>query len=113
MKILVVMEQAENRSLILQTVEQEVSRAEVLEAATAFDAIKLMKRHEPDFLFLDVHLSDRSGLEVAELVKQLDLAVQIILIGDDAQYAIDAFRMRAFYYLLKPFQADQLSYVAS
>lgn len=113
MKILIVTEQAESRNLILQAVEREVNKKEILEAATAFEAIKLMKRHDPEFLFLDVQLSDGSGFEVAELIKQLDLTAQVILMGEDVQYAVDAFRMRAFYYLLKPFQNDELAYLAS
>ncbi|WP_028401319.1 LytR/AlgR family response regulator transcription factor [Ectobacillus panaciterrae] len=111
MKILIVSEEAEHRNEIQHAFRQGEVKAEFLEAQLGLEAIKMAKRHEPDFLFVDVHLSGESGLEIAELLYQLDLRTELILMGKEAAYAVEAFRLRAFYYLLQPFQQDDLEYL--
>jgi DNA-binding LytR/AlgR family response regulator len=111
MKVLIVSEEKAQRNEIQNAFGQGEEKIEFLEAQLGIEAIKLAKRHEPDFLFLDVHLSGESGLELAELLYQLDIKTKLILMGKESSYAIEAFRLRAFYYLLQPFQTDDLEYL--
>ncbi|MFX3625062.1 MAG: LytR/AlgR family response regulator transcription factor [Ectobacillus sp.] len=111
MKILIVSEDAESRNRVTVAFKQETEKIEFIEVQSSLQAVKLAKRHEPDFLFLDMDLSDGTGLETAELLWQLKIETKLILMGKEARYAIDAFRLRAFYYLLKPFAQDDLAFL--
>jgi two-component system LytT family response regulator len=56
----------------------------------------------PDVVFLDIQMPKRSGLEIAREVIQE--GIHVIFITAYRQYAIDAIRLSAFDYLLKPLQ---------
>src|SRR5690242_20380580 len=82
----------------------EINGIELLgEAATGMEAVKKAKELKPDLLFLDIGLPDLSGLQVAELLKEFDFSIQIVFLTAYDQFAIEAFKLRAFHYLLKPY----------
>ncbi len=56
----------------------------------------------PDVAFLDIQMPKRSGLEIAREV--IPAGVHVVFITAYRQYAIDAIRLSAFDYLLKPLQ---------
>ncbi len=57
---------------------------------------------EPDILFLDIEIGNVSGIDIAEKVKLKYPHLIIIFITGHEKYAIQAFQLRAFHYLLKP-----------
>ncbi|MEH6790105.1 LytR/AlgR family response regulator transcription factor [Parasphingorhabdus sp.] len=56
----------------------------------------------PDILLLDVDMPDLSGLKVAEICQELKPPPQIIFTTAHSTYAVQAFRLEATDYLLKP-----------
>ncbi|WCK54474.1 LytTR family DNA-binding domain-containing protein [Aneurinibacillus sp. Ricciae_BoGa-3] len=80
-------------------------------AATGMDAIKKTKELKPEFVFLDIQLPDLTGLQAAELIRELGLDVKIVFITAYDQYAVEAFKLRAFHYLLKPYDREDLERV--
>jgi two-component system nitrogen regulation response regulator GlnG len=83
---------------------------EVLTAQTGREGIELVERRRPDAVILDVRLSDMSGLEVFDQVRQIDPRLPIIIITAFAttETAIEAMKRGAFEYLLKPIDFHQL-----
>jgi two-component system nitrogen regulation response regulator GlnG len=73
-------------------------------ARTAAEGIKLFTDQRPDVLILDIRLPDLSGLEACRRFRDLDARVPIILITGygTAETAIEAMRLGAFEYVLKP-----------
>lgn len=64
------------------------------------------KNHdEPDIIFLDIHLEDGLSLELFQLI---EINAPIIFTTAYDQYAIDAFKVSAIDYLLKPIKSDEL-----
>jgi DNA-binding LytR/AlgR family response regulator len=59
----------------------------------------------PDLLFLDIHLSDISGIDLLHLLSHQPL---VIFTTAYDKYAIEAFELRAVDYLLKPFSEERL-----
>ena len=53
-------------------------------------------------LFQDVYLENESGIEVAKSVKELSPDTQVIFVTSSLDHAIDAFRVQATDYLVKP-----------
>lgn len=73
------------------------------------DALKGIKKIQPDVIFLDIEMGEINGLELAELfMKELD-AVEIVFITAYSEYAVDAFEINAIDYLLKPIQEKRLN----
>lgn len=63
---------------------------------------------EIDCLFLDIELSDKNGIEQAkELLQREDKPLIVFATAYD-DYAIDAFNMNAFDYILKPFEQQRI-----
>ena len=60
---------------------------------------------KPDLIFLDIHLSDLSGIDLFRLISYKPL---VIFTTAYNQYAIKAFELQAIDYLLKPFSFDRL-----
>jgi two-component system, LytTR family, response regulator LytT len=80
-------------------------------AATGMEAIKKTKELKPEFVFLDIQLPDLTGLQAAELIRELDFDVKIVFITAYDQFAVEAFKLRAFHYLLKPYDTEDLEQV--
>lgn len=57
-------------------------------ATTAAEAILLSDRVRPEVLLLDIHLPDRSGIDVAHVLSERDEPPQMILISSDADAAL-------------------------
>jgi two-component system nitrogen regulation response regulator GlnG len=76
---------------------------EVLTAQTGREGIELVEQRRPDAVILDVRLSDMSGLEVFDRIRQIDPRLPVIIITAYAatETAIEAMKRGAFEYLLK------------
>ncbi|GGC88626.1 DNA-binding response regulator [Flavobacterium lutivivi] len=72
----------------------------------------LMKKTQPQVVFLDIHLGDGSGFDILEEVsKSVKINSQIVFITAHEQYAIKAFRFSALDFLLKPVDPEELEKV--
>jgi two-component system response regulator LytT len=74
------------------------------------DAVRLIEKLEPDLAFLDVQMPGLDGLGVIRKVKESGLpAPHFILATAYDQYAIEAFRLNALDYVLKPVDKERLA----
>ncbi|HSM78934.1 MAG TPA: LytTR family DNA-binding domain-containing protein [Bryobacteraceae bacterium] len=74
------------------------------------EAVKLIRDLEPDLVFLDVQMPGLDGLGVIQKIRQEELPLpHFILATAYDQYAIEAFRLEAMDYLLKPVEKDRLA----
>src|SRR5512132_525850 len=72
------------------------------EAATPGEALALAGSVRYDVVFLDVELPGMTGLEVARLVLDRDERPAVVFVTAHDRYAVDAFAVEAFDYLVKP-----------
>ncbi|WP_276355739.1 response regulator [Cohnella caldifontis] len=72
------------------------------------EALGMAKALQPDVLFLDIEMPELSGLEIAERVYADKLDMEVVFITAYNQYALDAFRVNALDYLLKPVMEEDL-----
>lgn len=90
----------------------EIAGVEVIgEAASGMEAVKKAKDQKPDLLFLDIQLPDLTGLQVAEILNEFDFPIQVVFLTAYDHFAIEAFKLRAFHYLLKPYDSEDLQEV--
>lgn len=76
------------------------------EAADADDAEKQIIQHQPDLLFLDIQMPERSGLE---LLESLEHVPEVIFTTAYDQYAVKAFELNALDYLVKPIRRERFA----
>jgi two-component system, LytTR family, response regulator len=81
------------------------------EAATAAEALELARSTPPDLIFCDVEMPGLSGLEAAPLVRERRDPPAVVFVTAHERYAVDAFAVEAFDYLLKPVDPERLARV--
>jgi two-component system LytT family response regulator/two-component system response regulator LytT len=88
---------------------------EVLQSATnGLEAVKLIGRLEPDLVFLDVQMPGLDGLGVITKVRESGANLpHFVLTTAFDQYAVEAFRLEALDYLLKPVEKERLAETVS
>jgi two-component system LytT family response regulator len=74
------------------------------EAADADEAERMIATTNPDLIFLDIHMPERSGLD---LLESLDEAPEVIFTTAYDQYAVKAFELNALDYLVKPIRKER------
>jgi two-component system response regulator LytT len=81
------------------------------EAASAVEALALAREASYDVVFLDVEMPGLTGLEAAPLVRERRDPPAVVFVTAHERYALDAFAVEAFDYLLKPVDPDRLARV--
>jgi len=106
-RILVVDDNAEFLSLLSEDILPQFGY-ETLPAATGNDALSLLVDEELDLVLLDVQLPDISGLEVLQELqrRQLEIPVVVMTAYGSESIAVEAFRLGAKDYLIKPFDTN-------
>jgi DNA-binding NtrC family response regulator len=91
------------------------SDVEVLTAASATEGLAMVTQHHPDVVILDISLPDLSGLDVLRRIQQQDARMPVIFITGHGttETAIEAMKLGAFDYLLKPLELTPLRELVS
>jgi two-component system LytT family response regulator len=110
LQVLVVDDEAPARRKILRLLRQEPDVQVVAEADGAEAAIAAIEEHSPDLVFLDVQMPGRDGFGVVRSVAPQKMP-RIVFVTAHDQYALRAFEVHAFDYLLKPFSEDRFQTV--
>jgi two-component system LytT family response regulator len=76
------------------------------EAVNAKDGLEKIETLNPDLLFLDIQMPDKTGFE---LLGELEKAPRVIFTTAYDEYAIKAFEFNALDYLLKPIEPQRLT----
>jgi two-component system LytT family response regulator len=75
------------------------------EFKNTIEAEKGIKELQPDLMFIDIQMPGETGLE---FLKRIDFAPRTIFVTAYDEYAIKAFELNAFDYLLKPLDPERL-----
>jgi two-component system nitrogen regulation response regulator GlnG len=83
---------------------------EVIAAADVESALQLINEKQPDVVLLDIELPEISGFEAFDKIKALDSKLPVIYItgSGTSNTAIEAMKLGAFDYLLKPLDVSQV-----
>ena len=92
---------------------QRIFNSQELELTTASsgeEALKIIPRLKPDLVLMDVRMGGISGLETLRRIREMDSRLLVILMTayGTTQTAIEAMKLGAYDYLLKPFDVPRL-----
>ena len=102
LRVLVVDDEPLARRNLTALLKPDTAIASVTECGSGLDAITIIRKSQPDLVFLDVQMPECDGFDVLEQLGG-DLLSTIIFVTAHNEYALRAFEAGALDYLLKPF----------
>lgn len=108
MNILIVDDESLARYRIQRIIEENTDHQIIGEASNGEEALKAVDRLHPDVVFLDIRMPGMDGLEVARHLADLDEPPCVIFTTAYDEYALEAFKVNAADYLLKPVRSEKL-----
>ena len=108
MNILIVEDEKPAATRLMNMLKKVEPGAEIVGITDGVEStLNFLDQHPPpDLVFMDIHLADGSGLEIFR--HHSFQGTGIIFSTAYDQYAIEAFKLHALYYLLKPVKQDEL-----
>ena len=94
----------ENLELLLQSFVENVEIVGMADGVTT--GTNAIDEHNPDLIFLDIHLANGDGFEVLDSLKNQNQ--NVIFVTGHEEHAVKAFRSDAVDYLLKPVCIEHL-----
>jgi two-component system chemotaxis response regulator CheY len=99
------------RSLIVSTLES-LGDYEIVEAASGFDALKILPGHRFDLIITDINMPDINGLELVNFVRShpryKETPLMIVSTEKSAEDREKGMALGANTYITKPFAAEAL-----
>src|SRR5215203_4053981 len=83
---------------------------ELTTASSGEEALRIIPKLKPDLVLMDVRMGGMTGLETLRRIRQMDSKLLVILMTayGTTQTAIEAMKLGAYDYLLKPFDVPKL-----
>ncbi len=107
LKSIIIDDEGKSRRALRRLIESYCPGLEVLgEAHDAYSGIELIKKEDPDLVFLDIEMPLLNGFKLLEILG--DFSFDVIFTTAYEQYALKAFKVSAVDYLLKPIDIDEL-----
>jgi two-component system LytT family response regulator len=107
LKAIIIDDETSSRNVLRDYISKYCSDVQVLaEANSVQTAIPIVRKHNPDILFLDVEMPMGNGFDLLEELS--DLSFETVFVTAFDSYAIQALNYSAAYYLLKPVSIDEL-----
>lgn len=72
------------------------------------EAVKSIRKHQPDLVFLDISMPGYSGLELFKFFDDEELNFKVVFVTAYQEYALNAFELSAVDYILKPVRMEAL-----
>lgn len=111
-KILIVDDDAPSRRLLRDGLRKYDWVSVCGEASDSRQAVEMMRELTPHLVFLDIELNDVSALDILDELKELGGAdTRFVLYTTYSKYLMQALRMEAFDFLLKPYDPDELNLI--
>lgn len=106
-KALIVDDEALARVNIRQALDSYENWQVVGELHNGKELSTMIKQTEPTVVFLDIQMPSTSGIELAAQLMNEENCPQIVFVTAYDEYAVNAFELCAFDYLLKPFDDER------
>jgi DNA-binding LytR/AlgR family response regulator len=95
--------------LYLKHIVAQVPGVTVVGVATSgLKALRIASEHKPQVVFLDVDMPEMNGLEVARRMAEWQSEIFFIFATGYPDYAMQAFELYSFDYILKPFDEERI-----
>jgi two-component system LytT family response regulator len=107
-RALVVDDEPLAREIIREMIRRDTEISVIGECGNGMDAVTMIETERPDMVFLDIQMPEMDGFAVIEAVGAQDMPVVVFVTAYD-QYAVNAFKVHALDYILKPFDWERFA----
>lgn len=108
MKALIIDDENKARKLIGAIITEQCPEiSSFAEASDLEEGIALIREMQPDVVFLDIEMPKYSGLQITELLQAHEINFQLIFVTAYNEYALQAFKLSAVDYILKPIDIQE------
>ncbi|WP_337169563.1 LytTR family DNA-binding domain-containing protein [Gemmatimonas aurantiaca] len=108
LRVLIVDDEEFNRLRLRDLLEAQSDVDVVGEAADGVEAVERIRALRPDLVFLDIRMPGLSGLDVVRQIGPESMPATVFATAYD-QHAVEAFRLAALDFLVKPFDDDRFA----
>ena len=101
--------------MVLQKTLEQCNCEVVATAENGEQAIELLEQHNPDLVFLDIEMPNKTGLEVLDVIKQRNISVcPIIVSGHSSKENLtSAIKRGAQGFIVKPHTQQKIDEIIS
>jgi DNA-binding LytR/AlgR family response regulator len=105
----IIVDDEEEAQHVLEHQLMRLSNIEVVgKASDGSEALEMIINMSPDIVFLDVQMPGKDGFKLVEELRKFLVKTTVIFVTAHSEYAINALKVAAFDYLLKPVLFDEL-----
>lgn len=106
----IIIEDEKRAQMLLQNIlEKHFPTIEIMAIADDLPSgVKAIHKHKPDFVFLDIEMPNFSGLEILDFFNEKEVDFSIIFTTAYNHFAIEALKIAAVDYLLKPLNKEDI-----
>jgi two-component system LytT family response regulator len=103
----IIEDEVDTRKLLKSLLEDYCENVQVLaEAGNVQEGVALIKKHQPQLVFLDIAMPKESGFSLYKYFDKINF--EVIFTTAFSQYAIQAIKLAALDYLMKPINLEEL-----
>lgn len=103
----IIEDEVDTRKLLKSLLEDYCDKVQVLgEAGNVQEGVALIKKHQPQLVFLDIAMPKESGFSLYKYFDKINF--EVIFTTAFSQYAIQAIKLAALDYLMKPINLEEL-----
>ena len=106
MNLFVVDDEKHALNYIVTILKETYPKAEIFPFCKTKDAVKKASDIKCDVAFLDIRMDAKNGIELAKELKEINGETNIIFTTAYIEYALDAYKVYASDYLMKPVSSN-------
>ena len=80
----------------------------IAEFDNPLDTLNFLENNTANVIFLDINMPDMNGISLGKIITKMYPSMKIVFITAYKDYAVDAFEIKAFDYLLKPYSEGRI-----
>lgn len=109
MKVIIIDDEKKARQLLEVIIHENYPDIEICELCEDLaSGVRAIKKHQPNLVFLDIEMPGHSGLELMDFFNEDEVDFSLVFVTAYNEYAIQAFRLSAIDYILKPINTTAL-----
>lgn len=108
MKAIIVEDEYPARKELRYFIENNSNIEVINEFSNGLDVLEFIQENLVDVIFLDINIPKLDGMLLAKTINKFSKKPKIVFITAYEKYAVDAFSVEAFDYILKPYSEDRI-----
>ena len=111
MNIAICDDSREERRELRDILEKLQKDAVITECEDGQELLDRMAGETFDLVFVDIFMNQVGGLEISRAIHRLYSDTEVVLVSFSREFGPEAFEVNAFYYLVKPYEEEQVKKV--